>query len=177
MKSVPELKKLARDANIPNRSKMNKDELVRALSAILPKETETEDLVRALSPKPKPKYRFKSVGKAVQAGLRMQNMTRALLTSFLQKIKKEYNLFDMFFNDWDYPQYILRKRDIDAIKSGEVKRLMVIPPQSYDEVIYLDKDDEHIVRNKFYYTGKEGPLEEARTGARGDKWIRVRPTG
>ncbi len=37
-----------------------------------------------------------------------------------------------------------------------------------------DKDDEHIVRNKFYYTGKEGPLEAARTGARGeDKWIKV----
>jgi hypothetical protein len=61
---------------------MNKDDLVRALSAILPKETETEDFVRALSA---PKRRsLKSVAKGVQAGVRLKNHSKGVTWETIQ---------------------------------------------------------------------------------------------
>jgi hypothetical protein len=162
MKSVPELKKLARDANIPNRSKMNKDELVRALSAILPKET--QHLVRALSPKQrpfstgptvkaKPKYRFKSVAKAIQSGIR------------ISKGKRDSNA-KLDYDDMLAGLDLVTMKDISNVQNGEMT-LTTIEPQMYQDVLVLKKSDENL---KYFYDDGTGI---AVTGSGMDQWIKI----
>ncbi len=68
------------------------------------------------------------VSAAVQAGVRMQKTYIRAIQRFIQKASEDYSLHDLFFKDDTpkYPERILRKKDIDAIKIGKVKRLMVI---------------------------------------------------